>query len=311
MVKVLVTDPIHESAITKLRERGFEVDVKLGLGKEELKRSVGDYDVIVVRSRTKVDREVIDEGKKLKLIARAGVGLDNIDVEYAKSKGIDVINTPEGPTRSVAELVIGYIFTFFRKLVRADNSMKKGLWMKKEFLGEEVLGKTIGVIGFGRIGREISKLASSMGLKVLAYDKVEFPESFFSELGAKKCSLEDVLRNSDILTLHLPLTDETRGFLSRERISMMKDGALLINTSRGAIVDEEALLDALKRGKISGACLDVYSEEPPTKKVLREIIEMENVIATPHIGASTKQAQKRCGEIIAQKIIEYFENGKI
>ncbi|MHA1860242.1 MAG: hydroxyacid dehydrogenase [Candidatus Asgardarchaeia archaeon] len=307
MVKVLVTDPIHESAIEKLRSRGFELDIKLGLKKEELKRIVRDYEVIIVRSRTKVDRDVIDGGEKLRLIARAGVGLDNIDVEYARSKGIDVINSPEGPTRSVAELVIGYIFTFFRKIVKADNSMKRGLWLKKEFLGEEVLGKTIGVVGFGRIGREVSKMASSIGFNVLAYDKLEFPECFFSKYGARKSSLEDLLRNSDIVTLHLPLTEETKWFLNRERIRMMKDGALLINTSRGGIVDEEALLDSLKEGKLSGACLDVYSEEPPTKDVLRDIIEMENVIATPHIGANTRQSQKRCGEIIAQKIIEYFE----
>ena len=308
MVKILVADKVDENELKRLEERNFQVDRRFDISHEELKEVIKDYDAIIVRSRTKVTKEIIDAAQKLKLIARPGVGLDNIDVEYAKSKGIEVVNSPEAPTRSVAELVIALIFALYRKITVADRKMKEGVWAKKELVGHEVKGKTIGIIGCGRIGREVGRIAHALGLNIIGYDICEIPQNIIKELNMKVVSnLKDLLSEADIVTIHIPLTEDTRGMIGKNELELMKNNAFLINTARGGIVNEKDLLDALKSGKIAGAGLDVYSEEPPKSEILKELISLDNVVATPHIGATTEEAIKANTRIVVDKIISFFE----
>jgi D-3-phosphoglycerate dehydrogenase len=297
LVKILVTDKIHDDGIKMLEEIG-EVDVKTGLTPKELLEEIKRYDVLVVRSATKVTKEVIDEGKQLKIIARAGVGLDSIDVQAANSREIKLINAPEGPTIAVAELVIGLMLSWARKLPQADSSMKQGRWEKTQLMGSELRGKTLGIIGTGRIGKAVGYMAKAFLMDILAFD-VKQDAEFIRDTGARYVDLEELLRKSDFVSLHVPATSQTRHIIEMREIELMKPSAVLVNTSRGEVIDEAALTDALKRGKIAGACLDVYEREPPKDSPL---LKLPNVVLTPHIGASTVEAQREAALIIAEKI---------
>ena len=300
-MKILICDPIDESGISRLREAGFEVDVKPNITEDQISEIIHEYDAIIVKSRVKVGREIIERGVKLKVIGRAGVGLDNIDVEAAKERGLIVLNTPEAPADSTAELTIGLILSLARMIPLADRSMKEGMWLKRRLKGWQLKGKTIGIIGLGNIGLRVARLAKAFGMKILINKRTPPDPKILEDLGAEFVSLEELLRRSDIVSLHVPLTEETKGMIGAHEISIMKDGAFIVNTSRGAVIDEEALFEALKSGKLGGAALDVYSEEPP--KDLR-LIKLPNVVCTPHIGAQTREAQKEVSILIAEKIIK-------
>lgn len=298
-MKVLICDPVDEKAIARLREAGLEVTVKTGMGEAELAQELAKgYEVIVVRSATKVRKPAIDAAKGLRLIIRAGVGLDNIDADYAKQKGIEVLNTPKASTDSVAELTLAHMFALARSLVRATETMREGKWEKKAFHGIELKGKTLGVIGIGRIGQAVAKRALCLGMKVLAYDKY-LKESPLP--GVKMVSLEELLRESDFVTLHIP-PDPTGPVIGAREIAMMKDGAFLINCARGGVVDEKALLEALNSGKLAGAGLDVFEEEPPKNM---ELLRHPKVTLTPHIGAQTHEAQARIGDEIVEILLSW------
>ncbi|MEM2995231.1 MAG: HAD-IB family phosphatase [Candidatus Bathyarchaeia archaeon] len=303
-LKVLVCDPIDNEGIELLRNYGFEVIVKPEITVEELKGKLADYHVLIIRSKTKITKEIIDAGENLKVIARAGAGVDNIDVEYAEKKGIKVVCTSDAVARAVAELTIGLIIALARQIPKADNAMKEGKWIKHEIKGWELYGKTIGIIGFGRIGRKVAKLAKAFEMKILVCELNNPPENLLKELDAQLMPLEELLRKSDIVTLHVPLTKQTYHMIDENQISQMKNGAYIINTSRGQVINEKALFKALETGKIAGAALDVYEMEPPEDYSL---IRLPNVICTPHIGAQTMEAQKYTSLAVARKIIEAFE----
>ncbi len=300
-MKVGVCDAIANEGVELLKSKGIEVVDLTNVPKEELKNHVGDLDAIIVRSATKVRKEIIDAAKKLKVIGRAGVGLDNIDVEYAKSKGIKVLNTPGATSISVAELTIGLILAVMRKVAYGDREMRNGAWPKKKCKGIEMYGKTLGIIGIGRIGKEVAKRAHAFGMKVIYYDAHHINDEQAAELGVEFRELDDLLKESDVVTLHIPLVPETKHLINRERINIMKDGAILINAARGGIVDENALYEALKSGKLYGAALDVYENEPLKES---KLFELDNIVMTPHIGAQTKEGQARSGVEIAEKIAQ-------
>jgi D-3-phosphoglycerate dehydrogenase len=297
LVKILVSDKIHDDGIKMLEKIG-EVVVKTGLTPNQLLEEIEGYDVLVVRSATKVTKEVIGAGKKLRIIARAGVGLDNIDVQAAKNKEIKIINAPEGPTTAVAELTIGLMLSWARHLPIADKSMKEGQWEKSQLMGSELRGKKLGVVGTGRIGQAVGCRARAFSMDILAYD-VEQNAEFIQRTGASYVDLKELLRESDFVSLHVPATIQTRHMIGQLEFGLMKPSAVLVNTSRGEVIDEESLVDALKKGKIAGACLDVYEREPPKDSPL---LKLPNVILTPHIGASTVEAQREAAVIIAEKI---------
>jgi len=300
-VDVLICDPIHETGIELLKKAGLRVTVNSSITYDELKRNVAFYDVLVVRSRTKITKEIIESGEKLKIIARAGAGLDNIDVKAAEEKGISVVNSPEALAIAVAELTLGLILCLARGIPRADRLMKEGKWAKKEFYGWQLRGKTLGVLGLGNIGSHVARLAKAFGMKILITKRTPPPLEVLEELEAEFIPLNELLKRSDIVTIHVPLTPQTHHMIGEREIGLMKDGAYIVNTSRGAIVDEKALLEALKSGKLAGAALDVYEIEPPTNY---ELIKMPNVVCTPHIGAQTVEAQEMAAKIIAEKIIK-------
>jgi len=299
-MKVLVCDPIHEDGIKILKDAGFEIDINPNISYEELKGKVRDYDVLVVRSRTKVTREIIEAGEKLKVVGRAGAGIDNIDVEAAKEKGVKVLNTPEAPAIAVAELTIGLLLSLARQIPRADSSMKEGRWAKKEFRGWQLNGKVLGVVGLGHIGEKVARLAKAFGMKILITKRTPPPPEILKELEAEFVPLDELLRRSDIVSLHVPLTPQTHHMIGEREIQLMKDGAFIINTSRGAVIDEKALFKALKSGKLGGAALDVYEVEPPEDYSL---VKLPNVVCTPHIGAQTVEAQRAAATLLAQKIV--------
>lgn len=297
-LKIFVADRVSSDFAKKIGELG-EVVVKPGLSEEELCREIEKYEVLIVRSATKVTRRVIEAGKKLKIVARAGVGIDNIDVKAAEEKGIKVIYAPEASKTAVAELVMGLMLCWARKIPQAYRELKEGRWEKEKFVGTELKGKTLGVIGVGRIGGEVAFKALAFGMRVLGYDLVRREE--VGEKGVVYVDLPTLLRESDFVTIHVPLTPETEKMIGERELSLMKPTAVLINTSRGKIVDEDALVRALREGKIAGACLDVFREEP-TKNL--ELLSLEQVIPTPHIGASTVESQQNIALILSQKIRE-------
>ena len=303
-IKILVCDPIHEEGVTMLREAGFTVNLETSITAEELVKTVGDYDALVVRSRTKVTSEVVEAGKNLRVIARAGVGLDNIDLESANNSGVKVVNSPEAPANAVAEIVLGLMLSLARKIPEADRSMKRGEWIKRRLTGIELKGKTLGIIGFGRIGYQIARKAKALEMRVVTFDVIiDKLMEYVEEAGAEAVSLEDLLRTSDFVTIHVPLLPQTRHMIGSEEIATMKDGAYLINAARGGIVDEDALKAALEAGKLSGAALDVFENEPPGDTSLTGL---ENTISLPHIGAATVEAQIANSTIVAEKLIELF-----
>lgn len=300
-MKVLITDEVAEEAMNLLKEK-HEVVFKELRG-EELAREIGKYDALMVRSATKVTRDIIERAERLKVIGRAGIGVDNIDVDAASEKGIYVVNSPTGSTRSVAELTFALMFALARHIHRADATMRQGIWAKKKLKGIELLGKTLGLIGSGNIAREVAKMANCLGMKVLVYSP-HCTQEKASEMGAELKSLEDIFRESDFVSLHIPKTEETYHMVDERLLSLMKPTAYLINVARGGVVDEEALYKILKERKIAGAALDVYEKEPPEKSPL---FELENVVFTPHIGAATKEGQIRAGVICAEQILKVLD----
>ncbi len=302
--RVLVCDPIHEEGIKKLRQAGFEVDVKLTISHEELRNAVSNYNALIVRSRTKVTKEIIEAGKQLKAIGRAGVGLDNIDLETAEKQGIAVLNTPEAPAEAVAELTIGLMISLARNIPLADRAMKGGEWIKKKLRGWELRGKTLGVVGLGNVGEKLARIAKAMGMKILITKRTPPKPELLRELEGEFIPLPELLQRSDVVTIHVPLTSQTHHMIGTRELQLMKDGAFLINTSRGAIVDEKALLEALQSGKLGGAALDVHETEPPTDLTL---MGLPNVVCTCHIGAQTREAQRAASTLIAEKIINSFK----
>ncbi|MHA2424203.1 MAG: hydroxyacid dehydrogenase, partial [Candidatus Thorarchaeota archaeon] len=261
------------------------------------------FDGVVVRSATKITREVIEASDKLKLVVRAGVGLDNVDKAAAAEKGVEVQNTPEAPTVSVAEMVFSLMFSLARNVTQADSSMKGERWEKKKLKGTELWEKTLGIIGFGRIGQEVAKRARAFDMKVIAYDVIDI-EKECQDCGAINASFDEVINESDYLSLHVPLFPQTKGMIGDAQFTQMKDTAFLINTARGGVVDEEALLKALDEGKIAGAALDVFEKEPPSEWSL---VKHPKLVATPHLASSTKEAQVRVGELTAEKVIKFFK----
>lgn len=299
LTKILVTDKVHEDGVKLLNEFA-EVDVATGLEPAELLKRVTDYDVLVVRSATKVTKEVIDAGKRLKVIARAGAGLDNIDVKAAEARKIKVVNAPEAPTFAVCELVFAHMLSSARHVTRADASMKQEKWEKKQLVGTELRGKTLGIIGTGRIGRAVGFRAKAFSMNLLLYDAKQNQE-FAKQTESRHVDLDTLLRESDYVTLHVPLLPETEHIIGARELGLMKPTAVLINTSRGKVVDEKALVEALRTKKIACACLDVYEQEPPRNSPL---LKLPNVVLTPHLGASTVESQRDAAVIIAKKIKE-------
>ncbi|MDK2979858.1 MAG: D-3-phosphoglycerate dehydrogenase / 2-oxoglutarate reductase [Chloroflexota bacterium] len=304
--RVLVTDGLQESGFSIL-SREAEVDDRKGISSDELLQEIGNYDAMIVRGRTKVTREVIDAGKKLKVIGRAGVGVDNIDTAYAKEKGVTVVNAPTATTTAVAELAMALVFALAREIPRADATMKAGKWAKKEFEGVELYGKTLGIIGFGRIGSTVGQMAAAVGMRIMACCLFRIPETI-RIIGGELLMMDDIIEKSDFITIHTPLTDETRGMLNAEAFARMKDGVYLICTARGGIIDEKALLDALNSGKVAGAALDVYESEPP---VFKELIDHPRVIATPHMGGQTAEAQRRASMDISKEVMAALKGDKL
>jgi D-3-phosphoglycerate dehydrogenase len=299
-VKVLITEPFEKEGKEILIKEGFEIDEVGKVSPEELVNIIIPYDVLIVRSGTKVTKEVIEKGENLKIIGRAGVGLDNIDVESATLNGIIVMNAPEGNTISAAEHTIGLIFSLARNIPSANQTLKNGKWEKKKFIGTELYGKTLGIIGLGRIGKRVASIAKGIGMKVIGYDPY-VKEEEIRELGITMLNFEGVLKQADIITFHLPLKEETYHLISDKEFEMMKDGVMIVNCARGGIIDEEALVRYLKKGKIKGAALDVFEKEPIESSPL---FEFENVIVTPHLGASTKEAQVNVACQLATQIVE-------
>lgn len=298
-MKIIVSDPIADKGVEMMRQAVIEVDVKTGLGPEELERTIGDYDAIVVRSATKVRKPIIEAGKNLKLIVRAGVGLDNIDVKYARAQGIEVMNTPAASSNAVAELTVGYLLALARRIPQTTASMRAGKWEKKRFRGNEIAGKTLGLVGYGRIGWLVAKKALALGMDIIAYDPyVADPRGLEMEF----VSLEELLQRADYISMHLPLTDETRNLIGGPQFEMMKDGVRIVNCARGGTINEDALYEAIRSGKVAGAALDVYLEEPAQDN---RLFELDEVIGSPHIGAATVEAQHRVSVEVAEKVIEF------
>jgi D-3-phosphoglycerate dehydrogenase len=304
--RVLVCDAIDKKGIDIMRSNGLQVDYIPDIKQEDLLKLAKEYDILIVRSRTKVRKDIIDASDgRLRLIARVGVGLDNIDVDYAKAKGIKVINAEEAAMTAVAELVIGMMISLARGIVKADHSMKQGRWIKSELIGIELRGKYLGIVGMGKIGTRVARLARALGMNIIAYDVVKIDTMLIRELSLVVSDLETLLRSSDFVTLHVPLNESTRYMIDGSRLAMMKSTAYIINTSRGSVIDERALLKALRNGSIAGAALDVFEVEPPTD---RELIALDNVICTPHIGAQTREAQELAANIIAEKVIHFVKS---
>ncbi len=305
--RVLVCDEIDRKGIEIMKKNGLQVDYKPEIKPDELERSVKDYDILVVRSRTKVTKEIIDANPKMKIIARVGVGLDNIDVKYAESKNIRVINAEVAAMNAVAELVVGLMLSLARSIPRADAAMKDGKWLKKELKGVEIKGRYLGIVGVGKIGRRIGRIARGFGMNLIGYDVVPIDQQFVREVGLVVTDLNTLLSSADFVTLHVPLTDDTKHMINEQRLNLMKKTACIINTSRGAVIDEQALYNALKEGKIAGAALDVFEVEPPTNS---DLVKLPNVVCTPHIGAQTVEAQELATNVIAERIIQILSESE-
>jgi D-3-phosphoglycerate dehydrogenase / 2-oxoglutarate reductase len=301
--RVLVREPIADAGVELLRER-FDVDVDAN---GDLGSTLGDYDAIVIRSGTKLTAELLERAERLKVIGRAGVGVDNVDVEAATRRGIVVANAPESTVTSAAEHTIGLLVALARSIPQAHASLKQGRWERSAWGGVELEGKTLGVLGFGRIGQQVARRALGLGMRVVAFDPFVARERF-RELGTERAEgADDVLAAAEFLTLHLPLTSETRGFLDREAIAKLPDGARVINAARGELVDEDALVAALREGKLAAAAIDVFSQEPYSGPLL----ELDNVVVTPHLAASTEEAQDRAGVIVAEQVAAALEGAVV
>ena len=301
--KILITDGLDESGQSILRASA-NVDDRNNISADDLLKAIPDYDALIVRGRTKVTASVMEAGSKLKVIGRAGVGVDNIDLEAAKKHNVTVVNAPMSTTLAVAELTFGLMLALAREIPRADTGMKQGKWLKKELEGVELNGKTIGIIGYGRIGMELGKRASAFGMNVVAYDPL-ISENDIKQRGAEPVSIQDLYAWSDFISLHLPLNVQTRDMIGALAFSEMKAGVRIVCAARGGIIDEAELVKALNSGKVAGAALDVFGQEPP---VLTEAVSHPRVIATPHVGAQTVEAQSRASEDIAAEVLSALQN---
>lgn len=299
--KVMVCDAIDEIGITILKKAGLIVDYKPEIEPDDLLTTVGESNVIIVRSRTKITKKVIDAAPNVKIIARVGVGLDNIDTEYAESKGIKVLNAAEAAMNAVSELVIGHMISLSRNIPKADDGLKKGKWLKKELLGSELRGKYLGIIGVGNIGRNVGRIAKCLRMNLIGFDIFPINQDYVREVSMIKTDLKTLLENSDFVTCHVPLTEKTKHLINSETLSYMKPTSFLINTSRGEIIDEKSLFTALTENRIAGAALDVFEVEPPTNT---ELLNLPNMICSPHIAAQTKEAQELASTVIAEKVIQ-------
>ena len=306
-MKILVTDKLADEAIQLLKNKGFEVKYE-ELDHDGIMKEIAEYDGMIVRSRTKVTGDIIEKGASgnLKVIGRAGIGVDNIDVEKATQLGVKVVNSPTGSTMSVAELAVAHMLSLARFVPKADSSMKKGEWLKKQLKGVELYGKTLGLIGSGNIAQHVARIADGLGMKTLVYSP-HCTDEKAERMGAKRVTLEELLHWSDFVSLHIPHTKDTHHLINKEKLELMKPGAYLINCARGGVVDENALYNALKQGKLAGAAVDVFEQEPPSKE--NKLLTLENVVLSPHIGANTKEAQIKAGTICAEQIIKVL-NGE-
>lgn len=298
--KVLICNPVADEAVEMLEEAGYEVDQEFGMSKEELTEKVPPYHAMVVRSSTKVREPTLDAAENLEVIGRPGIGLDNIDVDYAEEKGVAVHNTPTATTISVAELAMTHILASYRDIVAGTNSLREGEWIKSELASNEIYGKTLGVVGYGNIGQAVAERAHALGMDVLAFDvlDIEDPEP------AEMVDMDELIEKSDVITIHVPHNEHTHHLISDEELENMKDDAVLVDCARGGVVDEEALYSALKNDTIRFASKDVFAEEPPGDNPL---FELDNFHATPHIGAQTEEGQIRAGTQAAEKIIEELD----
>jgi D-3-phosphoglycerate dehydrogenase / 2-oxoglutarate reductase len=298
---VLICDSINQTGIDILKKAGMKVDYKPNILTDELLSIVKDYQVILVRSRTKITRQVIQAASNAKLIARAGVGLDNIEVTAAEEKGIRVVNAPEAAINAVSELTVGNMISLARSIPLADSEMKRGKWIKKNLMGTELSGKYLGIVGVGNIGRNVGRIAKALRMNLIGYDPYPIDRDYIKEVGLIVTDLNTLVQSADFITCHVPLLEETKHLFNTELISNMKSTAYIINASRGGVIDETALYNALCNGSIAGAALDVFETEPPLNNPL---IGLSNVICTPHIGAQTKEAQELTSIVIAEKIIQ-------
>ena len=297
-MKVLIADPIAKEGIEALRAHA-EVDVKTGLSREELVSLIGDYDALMVRSETKVTKEVIEAGKKLQAIGRAGVGVDNIDVEAATSRGILVVNAPTGNTISAAEHTVAMMLALARRIPQAYQVLKSGVWRRQDFVGVEVRNKTLGIVGLGNVGTEVARRAKGLEMRVIAHDPF-VSEEYATALGVKLVSLDELLKESDFITVHTPITKATRGLIGAKELAKVKPSVRFINCARGGIIDEQALFEAVEAGKVAGAAIDVFSTEPTTDSIL---FKSDKIIVTPHLGASTAEAQTQVAIDAAEQVI--------
>src|SRR6266487_320076 len=305
--KVIICDMIDAAGLASLKKAGLTVNYKPDIESDELQSSVKDIDVIIVRSRTRITKKVIDFAPNLKIIARVGVGLDNIDIVYAESKGIKVLNASEAAMNAVSELVIGHMIALARNIPRANEGIKNGKWLKKELIGSELRGKYLGIVGVGNIGRNVGRIAKCLRMNLLGYDLYPINQDYVREVGMIKTDLKTLLENSDFVTCHVPLTEKTSHLMNSETLSYMKPTAFLINTSRGEIIDEESLFRALSDQRIAGAALDVFEVEPPTNT---DLLQLPNIICSPHIAAQTKEAQELASTVIAEKVIQTLFTNK-
>ena len=306
-LRILISDPLEASGLSELKkEKDLRVDVKTGLAPDQLKKIIADYDAVILRSATRLTKDIIEKGKRLKVIGRAGAGVDNVDLEAATKQGVIVMNTPESNSISTAEHTVSLLLALTRNIVQANHSLKKGEWKRGHFIGSELFGKTLGVIGFGRIGREVAKRALGFGMKVIAFDPflsidaVKQPEIQLVQ------DLKKVLREADFITIHTPLHDDTYHFIGKEEFALMKKGVRVINCARGGLIDEKALREAIKSKKVRGAAVDVFEVEPPTSH--NQLLALTEVIATPHLGASTEEAQESVSVAVAHQVADALLN---
>jgi D-3-phosphoglycerate dehydrogenase len=308
MYTILISDKVHPACEEVFRtDQDFEVDIRPGLKVEELKAVIGKYDGLIARSSTKVTAAVIEVADRLKVIGRTGVGVDNIDIEAATEKRVLVMNTPDVNTIATAEHTLALLLALARKIPQADSSVKKGEWRRDIFRGIELWGKTLGLIGLGRVGREVAVRANAFGMVVAAYDPY-VPREEIGEVKVDLIDLNDLLTRADFISLHVPLNTETRGMIGESQLSMCRDGVRIINCARGGVIDEKALLSALQAGKVAGAALDVFEQEPPQDD---DLLNLNTIIITPHVGGQTQEATERAARSIAKQVIDYLKHGAI
>jgi len=298
---VLICDEVDPVINKVLKENGLKITYEPQITPDHIKEKIAQYNIIIVRGRTTLTKELIEKADNCKIIARVGVGLDNIDLDAAKAKNIRVINAVEAAMTSVAELVLGFMLALARQITIGDRGIRDGEWLKNELVGTELKGKYFGIIGLGNIGKRLGRLAKGLHMNIIGFDVIPIDEEFSKDVGLMKTDLDTLLQSSDYVSLHVPLLDSTHHMIDAKKLSLMKKTAKIINTSRGGVIDEEALYEALKNGNLGGAALDVFENEPAIKN---KLATLDNVILTPHIGAQTKEAQSLAANVIAEKIIQ-------